>query len=204
VRTVLARARLCAQGACAGSGVVAAGNRAAARVRSGAIAAQDSQAVSAVKTPERSVRQRPVLQLGDDLFDDGVVAVGGLGGKHRLAAVGEHCVVAVGGKRGTALGVPARRGAARLAAPTGKPERAVAPQLRYVRVCSVAATSPRPASANVVSRWHDTSALTPMRNFSMQSDSRGDLGEVRGKRSLLSRLQHHLAADTGESQDQRE
>ena len=36
-----------------------------------------------------------VLQLGDDLLDDGVVAVGGLGGQHWLGAVGEHGVVAV-------------------------------------------------------------------------------------------------------------
>jgi hypothetical protein len=47
----------------------------------------------------------PVLQLGDDLFDDGVVAVGGLGGQHRLGAVGEHGVVAVDDER---FGLPGR------------------------------------------------------------------------------------------------
>jgi hypothetical protein len=29
------------------------------------------------------VGKRAVLQLGDDLFGDGLVAVGGLGGRHR-------------------------------------------------------------------------------------------------------------------------
>lgn len=44
--------------------------------------------------PRREVGERPVLQLGDDLLDEGVVAVGGLRGQHRLARVGEHGVVA--------------------------------------------------------------------------------------------------------------
>jgi hypothetical protein len=39
------------------------------------------------------VRQRSVLELGDDLLDDRVVAVGGLGREHRLTGVGEHRVV---------------------------------------------------------------------------------------------------------------
>jgi hypothetical protein len=45
------------------------------------------------------VGQRGVFEVGDDLLDDGVVAVGGLGGEHRLAAVGEHGVVAVDRER---------------------------------------------------------------------------------------------------------
>jgi len=45
------------------------------------------------------VRERGVFEVGDDLFDDGVVAVGGLGGEHRFGAVGEHCVVAVAGEQ---------------------------------------------------------------------------------------------------------
>jgi hypothetical protein len=39
-----------------------------------------------------------VIQLGDDLVDDGVVAVGGLGGQHRLREAGEHGVVPVDGE----------------------------------------------------------------------------------------------------------
>jgi hypothetical protein len=45
------------------------------------------------------VRQRRVLKVGDDLLDDGVVAVGGLGIEHRLRVVGEYCVVAVDGEQ---------------------------------------------------------------------------------------------------------
>jgi hypothetical protein len=46
----------------------------------------------------REVGQRGVFQVGDDLFDDRVIAVVGLGCEHRLGAVGEHGVVAVGGE----------------------------------------------------------------------------------------------------------
>jgi hypothetical protein len=45
------------------------------------------------------VRQRAVFQIGDDLFNDRVVAVGGLGVEHRLGAVGEHRVIPVGGEQ---------------------------------------------------------------------------------------------------------
>jgi hypothetical protein len=38
---------------------------------------------------------RAVFEVGDDLLDDGVVAVGGLGIQHQLRAVGEDRVVAV-------------------------------------------------------------------------------------------------------------
>jgi len=33
------------------------------------------------------VRERGVFEVGDDLFDDGVVTVGGLGGEYRLGVV---------------------------------------------------------------------------------------------------------------------
>ena len=55
----------------------------AARVRLNAIAASTSQAELAAKLPGGQVRQWPVLQVGDDLFDDRVAAVVGLGGEHR-------------------------------------------------------------------------------------------------------------------------
>jgi hypothetical protein len=50
------------------------------------------------------VRERPVLQVCDDLFDDRVAAVVTLGGEHRQRRVGEHGVVAPGGEQ-FALGV---------------------------------------------------------------------------------------------------
>jgi hypothetical protein len=56
------------------------------------------------------VRERAVVQLGDDLFDDGVVAVGGLRGEHRFAAVGEHRVVAVGREQLTLSSLSGWRG----------------------------------------------------------------------------------------------
>ena len=42
------------------------------------------------------MRQRPVLEVGDDLFDDRVAAVVGFRGQHRQRRVGEHGVVAPG------------------------------------------------------------------------------------------------------------
>jgi hypothetical protein len=45
------------------------------------------------------VRQRPGLELGDDLLDDGVVPVGCLRGQHRRRAVGEHGVMPVLGEQ---------------------------------------------------------------------------------------------------------
>jgi hypothetical protein len=49
--------------------------------------------------PGRQVRQRSVLQVGNDLLDDRVRPVGLLGLEHRQRAVGEHRVVAVGGEQ---------------------------------------------------------------------------------------------------------
>jgi hypothetical protein len=54
----------------------------AARLRLCAMVAQVSQAALAVNFPGGQVRQRGVFQVGDDLPDDRVVAVGGLGGEH--------------------------------------------------------------------------------------------------------------------------
>ena len=51
-----------------------------ARVRLNAIAASTSHAELAVNDAGRQVRQRSVLQVGDDLFDDRVPAVVGLRG----------------------------------------------------------------------------------------------------------------------------
>src|SRR5207344_2267981 len=45
------------------------------------------------------VRERAVDEVGDELFDDGVVVVVGLGGEHRQRAVGEDGVVAPGGQQ---------------------------------------------------------------------------------------------------------
>ena len=52
----------------------------AARVRLNAMTASTSQAALAVNTPDGQVRQRGVLQVGVDLLDDGVMAVGLVGG----------------------------------------------------------------------------------------------------------------------------
>jgi hypothetical protein len=71
-----------------------------------AIAARTSQAAFAVNLPDGRVRQRPVLQVGDDLLDDGVRPVSGLGLQHRRRAVGEHRVVPVGGEQLTLLASP--------------------------------------------------------------------------------------------------
>ena len=54
---------------------------------------------SAAQDNRRQVGQRAVDQVGDDLLDDGVVAVVGLGRQHRERAVGEHGVVAPGRDR---------------------------------------------------------------------------------------------------------
>jgi hypothetical protein len=53
------------------------------------------------------VGQGGVFEVGDDLLDDGVVAVGGLGGEHGFGAVGEDRVVAVDGEH---LGLAGRHG----------------------------------------------------------------------------------------------
>jgi len=53
------------------------------------------------------VGQGPVLQVGDDLFDDGVVAVVGLGVKRRLGRVGEDRVIAEGVEQLVLPGAPA-------------------------------------------------------------------------------------------------
>ncbi len=42
------------------------------------------------------MRERPAGQAGEDRFDDCVVAVAGFGLQHRIRAVGEHRMVAVG------------------------------------------------------------------------------------------------------------
>ena len=57
------------------------------------MAAEDSQAALAGTSP-RQVRERAVLQVGDDLFDDGVPAVMALGLEQLERRVGEHGVVA--------------------------------------------------------------------------------------------------------------
>ena len=56
----------------------------AARVRLNAIAASTSQAAFAVKFPGGQVRERTVLQVGVDLFDDGVAAVLCFSLQHRV------------------------------------------------------------------------------------------------------------------------
>ena len=66
-----------------------------ARVRLNAIAASTSRAKLAAKLPEgRCLRGR--FQVSDDLFDDGVPAVVGLGVQHRTGSIGEHGVVPPG------------------------------------------------------------------------------------------------------------
>jgi hypothetical protein len=54
----------------------------AARVRLNAIAASTSQAGVGGELPRGQVRERAVLEVGDDLLDDRVAAVVGLGGQH--------------------------------------------------------------------------------------------------------------------------
>jgi hypothetical protein len=54
------------------------------------------------------VRQCGVLQVGDDLLDDGVVTVSGLCSQHRLRTVGEHRVIPIDGEQ-LALARRARR-----------------------------------------------------------------------------------------------
>jgi hypothetical protein len=46
--------------------------------------------------PRRQMRQRPCLEVGDDLLDDGVRAVRGFGLEHGLGGVGEDRVVSPG------------------------------------------------------------------------------------------------------------
>ena len=52
-----------------------------------------------VELPRRQVRQWPVDQVGEDLFDHGVAAVLGLGLGQPERAVGEHRVIAVDGEQ---------------------------------------------------------------------------------------------------------
>ena len=40
-----------------------------------------------------------MFEIGDDLLDDGMVAVGGFGVEHRFGVVGKHRVIAVGGEQ---------------------------------------------------------------------------------------------------------
>jgi hypothetical protein len=47
----------------------------------------------------RQTGERPILQVGDDLFDDRVAAVVGLGVEHRQWRVGEHRMVSPGGEQ---------------------------------------------------------------------------------------------------------
>ena len=63
------------------------------------MAAQVSQAASGGKDPEGQVRQRPVVPVGENLLDDGVVAVVFLGLDHLEGADGEHGVVAPGAEQ---------------------------------------------------------------------------------------------------------
>jgi len=51
------------------------------------------------------VRESAALEVGDDLFDDGVVEVGGLGVEHPESRVGEHGVMAVVGEQLCLTGV---------------------------------------------------------------------------------------------------
>ena len=63
-------------------------------VRLNAIAASTSQAEFAAKLPLGRCAGAGVLQVGDDLFDDGAASVIGLGVQHRQGRVGEHGMVA--------------------------------------------------------------------------------------------------------------
>jgi len=58
-----------------------------------------SQAALAVNLPDEQVRQRPVVQVGEELLDDGVAAVLLLGLGEFVGAVGEDGVVAPGGEQ---------------------------------------------------------------------------------------------------------
>jgi hypothetical protein len=49
--------------------------------------------------PRGQVRQRPIEQVGEDLFDDGVAAVLGFGLGQLKRAVGKYRVIAVGGEQ---------------------------------------------------------------------------------------------------------
>jgi hypothetical protein len=75
----------------------------AARVRLNAIAALTSQALLAPNFPDGRCARGSVLQVGDDLLDDRVPAVGFLRGQHRQRDVGEDRVVAVDGEQLTLL-----------------------------------------------------------------------------------------------------
>ncbi len=90
--------QLGANGAGAGSGMAGGGQRTGGAGEVVGDCRADQPGGVRGESPGRQVRQRGVLQVGDDLLDDGVVAVGGLGGQHRFGAVGEHGVVAVDGE----------------------------------------------------------------------------------------------------------
>ena len=63
------------------------------------MAAMTSQAAFALKTPDGQVGERAGVQVGDDLLDDGVVAVLAFGLDQFERRVGEHGVVAPDGEQ---------------------------------------------------------------------------------------------------------
>ena len=76
----------------------------AARVRLNEIAARTSHAPFAFICPDGKCASGPFFSSAMTFSRVRVVAVGGLGGEHRLARVGEHGVVAPGGEQGTLPG----------------------------------------------------------------------------------------------------
>ena len=58
-----------------------------------------SQAALAANFPDGRWASGPCFEVGDDLFDDGVAAVVGLGLQHGQRGVGEHRMVAVAGEQ---------------------------------------------------------------------------------------------------------
>jgi hypothetical protein len=72
----------------------------AARVRLNEIAARTSQAAFALIRPEGRCASGPFFSSAMTFSRVRVVAVGGLGGEHRLGGVGEDGVVAPGGEQG--------------------------------------------------------------------------------------------------------
>ena len=69
-----------------------------------AITAQATQAALAAYVARGQVRQWPVLEFGDDLLDDGVVAVTLVGLDDAQGGVGDEGVVAVGREQLALLG----------------------------------------------------------------------------------------------------
>jgi hypothetical protein len=68
-----------AQGGCAGPGVQCAGQRAGGAGEVVRDRGADQPGVVRAEVSRGQVRERGVLQVGDDLLDDGVVTVGGFG-----------------------------------------------------------------------------------------------------------------------------